>query len=178
MNPRVGAGLFVLCLVGAGLFWWMQRPPEVEVPTPPRVVAAAPVPVAPTVGPRIYNLPREPAEAPSPAPAPMPNPAPLARETHLALTAATNEALGAGWQECVRPWLEEDPIDDDTPAEPLVVFFDMVDGRLSDVRLRSPIDLPEDLVSCFAEAVWRADFPEDPDHRGQVSVQRVLTIKK
>lgn len=182
MNPRVGAGLFVACLVGTAVFWWLQRPPAPEAPPKaPPAPASAPVrakPPVPMVGPRIYNFPRQEEPAPAPAPAPVANPEPLSRETHLALTSATNDAIKAGWNDCVAPWLEREPVDEDTPAEPLVVFFDMVDGRLSDVRLRSPMDLPEDLVGCFAEAVWRGDFPEDPAHRGQVSVQRVLTIKK
>lgn len=178
MNPRVGLGIFAACLLGTALFWWLQPTPVAPGPPlaapEPRPVAK---PVVPTVGPRIYSLPHKSQPAPTPAP-PAPNPAPLSIETHTALASATNRAIGAGWQDCVAPWLEQDPVDEDTPAEPLVVFFDMVDGRLSDIRLRSPMELPDDLVGCFAEAVWKEEFPEDPNHRGQVSVQRVLTIKK
>lgn len=179
MNPRAGAALFVACVVVTALFF-LLRPNE---PTPSEPLAA-PAPKKrviypredlPKVAPRVYSFPRVDPAPPPAAPEPQ---RPLNHETHKLLATATNGAMKGGYQQCVKPWLEEDVVPEDAPTEPLVVFFDMVDGRLSDVRLRSPVEIPKNVVDCFAEAVWEEPFPEDPEHRGTVSVQRVIPIRK
>lgn len=175
-NHVVGFGVFALFALAALWFATNRPEPEPERPRAKVLVQKA----LPKASPRVYTFPA-PTQTPPPATqvAPEPEPQrPLNPSVHSALVAATNDAMGNGWRGCVQPWLDEEPADEDVPSQPLVVFFDMVDGRLSDIRMRSSIELPQELVDCFAEAVWQESFPEDPEHRGSVSVQRVVAIKK
>lgn len=166
------AALVLLALVALAL-WPEPVGPEPE----PAVAAPAPRERAPLARPRTWPLPQpgSRAEDPEPEEVPAPDPeVPVAKEALRAFVGAGNEALGNGWQACVKPWMDAT---DSVEEPPIVLNLVITDGRVTDLELVSPAELDPELVACFADAAWEADFPEDPAHRGQVRVQRTMGLR-
>lgn len=172
---RAVAGVAALALALALAWWlWPAAAPVAEAPAP----APAPAPTERRPLPRTYQLERVDAvQVPEPAePQTEDEPSvPVEREVLRGLVRAGNQAMGDGWQNCVRPWVEARG---ETHPPPLVMNLVVRDGIVSDIELTAHRDLPPELLRCFADQAWSVSFPEDPSHRGEVRVQRTMGVRQ
>ena len=174
MKRWVPAVALVVLLGLTALFWIGTGERPVEKPT------KAVVPKRPPPTRTVYHF--EPPEraVPTEAPAPVepaepgaPS-APMNREVMNGFAAASNEATGRMWHECVRPWRDDhEPID-----APLTVNLVLQDGWVGDVEIIAPVPLPPDLLSCMEDRMWSVEFPEFPGQRGELRLQRTLELKR
>jgi len=161
--------LAVLLIGGAA--YWMSRPSPA-----PRQASPEPTP-QPRSGRSVYHFTPPGAEPAQPEPEedwPEGASPSVPPDIIAAFSLASNDATGLMWEECVRPWRGEEEVDD----SPLTVNLVLVDGRVSDVEIISPIALPAELIQCMKDRVWSVDFPEHDLHRGELRLQRTLSLNR
>jgi len=160
---------FAAVLVALVLALWMKRTerpplptppahPEVAPAEPPEPVMDAPPPVAP------------PPVAPS-IPAGVHDDLRVPVELSAEIARTTNEAVGDAKDTCLVPWVEEQ----DQVVE-LVLDAVVSDGALIELDLRPLTELPDPVIDCVRDTLWDYDWPQDPEHRGEVRFQRSIHL--
>ncbi len=160
------------------LFAWLasdESPGEPEPVAEPQPDNPVPEPSGRTVY-RFEPPPREPDPEPTEEPE---VPTVVARtsvprEVMADFTRASNEATGALYHDCLRPWRG----DRELPDTPLTINLVLLDGRVGDVELISPTPIPTDVRACMKDAMWSVEFPEYPPHRGELKIQRTLSLNR
>jgi hypothetical protein len=160
------------------MFAWLARGSGNTVPDEP---IATPVPTRPAPEPSgrtVYRF--EPPERLRPTPEPDP-PIPeeertvsVPRDVMAEFSRASNTATGTLYRDCLRPWRG----DGELPDTPLTINLVLLDGRVGDVEIISPTPLPDDVRSCMNDAMWSVAFPEYPPHKGELKIQRTLSLNR
>ncbi|MCB9679074.1 MAG: hypothetical protein H6737_28490 [Alphaproteobacteria bacterium] len=176
MKRALPAVALLAVLLAAGLFWASSgsgTAPETPAPAAPKRVQA-PVPA----GRSVYHFTAPTSdEAPEPEPEPEHEAPPrtsLDREVMARFAEASNEATGLMYHQCLRPWRETNEVDD----APLTINLVLNDGRVGDIEVISPFPLPAELVGCMEDAMWSVPFPEAEGHRGEVKLQRSMSLTR
>ena len=165
--------------VGLMLFFaWLAGPSEDVAPVEPIAAPAPPQPVPEPSGRTVYRF--EPPERIRSAPEPDP-PIPdeerrvsVPQDVMAEFSKSSNTATGAVYHDCLRPWRG----DGELPDTPLTINLVLLDGRVGDVEIISPTPLPEDVRSCMNDAMWSVEFPEYPPHKGELKIQRSLSLNR
>ncbi|MBX2796199.1 MAG: hypothetical protein KTR31_00980 [Myxococcales bacterium] len=178
MNRRTIAGLAVIAVIVAGLALFALGPQDTEPDVPEPVERPETkqdrevVKAYPRAKP--IPLPRPPdIEVPEPL-EDRPSPVDIGHEEKLEMNYAVDDVLKEARDSCIVEWI--DGIADPTEAE---FVFDavLVDGRLSDVTMRSlNLEMPQTVADCIRDAAWYADWPTW-DLEGELRLQRQISYR-
>ena len=121
------------------------------------------------------SAPRSPPVAPTPEPKEAPelvaDDLRLPAELSADIARTTSEAVGEAKNTCLRPWAEEQ----DAIVE-MVLDAVVSDGSLIELDLRPLTELPDPVIDCVRDTLWEYDWPQHPDHRGEVRFQRSIHL--
>ncbi len=168
----VAAGLVVLALLVLVLVVVVGGGPAPEAPPAPRTRVVRAEGARPA--PRSVRVPLPaPAGREHPDPSTRQEPARLDADIKREMNHAADDVLSEARSRCLQPW-----VDDEIEAPTEVVFdFVLHDGELADIGLRSlSREMPADVVSCVADAVWEAEWPGFGQLPGELRLQRSLDL--
>ncbi|MFT4622953.1 MAG: hypothetical protein ACI8PZ_001609 [Myxococcota bacterium] len=163
----------LIALAAMSLAAWVFRPSTTPDPIAERTVTRPrPVP-RPRVASRPVPLPPPPPVVPvAPPPPPVHEPPePLPIDARVALNRSAWDAMVEIRAACLLPHVQATGED----AE-VVVHVRVLDGQVTDLKLRPLTDLPDDVVRCAHDTAWGADWHSDDTLEGEVLLQRKISV--